>query len=458
MGLIKAANSAVGGMFADQWKEFFYCESLDADTLAVKGKKRITARSRNLYGEDNIISDGSQIAISEGQCMIVAENGKILELCAEPGVYVYATGTTPSAFGTTILNGLEGMAREAAGRFGFGGMPGKDQRIYYLNVKEIVGNRYGTPSPIPFRIIDSDIGFDMDVGIRCNGEYSYKIVNPSLFYSNVCGNVAGVYTRDRIESQLRSELVSALQPAFARLSVQGIRYSALPGHVKEITDLLRDELSEDWLKKRGIQIVSFGMNSVAAAKEDEERLKQMQKLAALRNPEMAAAALTEAKADAMRMAASNAGGSMTGFLGMAMAAGSAGLGTQDSFLAGVGQKNEKSDAGSISSGSMNGSTKKKEWECACGTINSGKFCVECGSPRPSEERGWICENCGTVNQGKFCTECGSRKPPEAPLYRCDKCGWEPEDPYHPPKYCPECGDIFDENDICRTKGEGKKDV
>ncbi|MDO4313832.1 MAG: SPFH domain-containing protein [Eubacteriales bacterium] len=400
MGLIKAAFGAAGGTLADQWKEFFYCDSLSEDVLAAKGEKRVSGRSSNTKGESNIITDGSHIAVSEGQCMIIVEEGRVLEVCAEPGGYTYDTGTNASVFGGSLMEGLEGLAKEMWSRFQFGGDTGKDQRIYYFNTKEILGNKYGTPNPVPFRVVDQNIGLDVDISIRCNGEYSYRIVNPMLFYTNVCGNIQSVYTRDRIDSMLKTELLTALQPAFAKISAMGIRYSALPGHTTELADALNEALSKKWTELRGIQVYSFGINSVTASKEDEEMIKELQKIAVMRNPNMAAANLTSAQADAMRSAAKNANGAMAGFMGMGLAQQAGGANVQNLFAMGQQQAVQPQNPGQpqpISS----------EWRCECGTANSGKFCTECGKPRPKAE--WVCA-CGTVNKGNFCTECGSRRP------------------------------------------------
>ncbi len=443
MGLIKAAMGAVGGTMADQWKEFFSCDAFDADILVAKGEKKISGRSSNRKGEPNVITDGSRIVVADGQCMIIVENGKVLDVCAEPGGYVYDEGSSPSVFGGEFMDGLSGAVREAWERFQFGGGAGKDQRIYYVNIKEIPGNKYGTPNPVPFRVVDRNIGLDVDISIRCNGEYSYRIVNPMLFYANVCGNVSSVYTRSQIDAMLKSELLTALQPAFARVSGMGIRYSELPGHTMEISDSLNDVLSKKWTELRGIQIVSFGVNSVTASKEDEEMIKQLQRTAVMRDPGMAAATLVGAQADAMRTAASNKSGAMMGFMGMDMAQKAGGTNAQNLFAMEQQQASMRTSAQQADVQNRQ-QAENKGWTCSCGAAgNTGKFCAECGNPRPAE--GWTC-SCGTVNKGKFCTECGAKKPAEAPLYRCDKCGWEPEDPHHPPKFCPECGDSFDESD------------
>lgn len=438
MGLLKAGIGAASGVLADQWREYFYCEALDADTLAAKGQKRTGNRSSNKHGEENIISDGSIVAVADGQCMIIVEDGAIVDVCSEPGKFVYDTGTEPSVFTGNLGENIKRSFQEVGKRFSFGGDTGKDQRIYYFNTKEIIGNKYGTASPVPFRVVDDKIGLDVDITVRCNGEYSYKIVDPLMFYKNVCGNVDTVYTRDLIDSQLKSELLTALQPAFAKISEMGVRYSALPGHTAEIAEALNDVLSEKWANLRGVEIVSFGVNSVKASEEDEAMIKELQKNAVFRNANMAAAHLVGAQAQAMQDAAKNQGGAFTGFMGMNMAQQGGGVNAAQLFQMGAQQQQQPAAPVQQSAGA---------WTCTCGATATGKFCPECGAKKPEAKpaEGWTCA-CGAVNTGKFCSECGAKRPAGAPVYCCDKCGWKPADPAHPPKFCPECGDPFDEND------------
>ena len=436
MGLIKAALGSVGGVLADQWKEYFYCDALDSNTLVVRGLKRTSGRSGN-KGSDNIITSGSVIAVADGQCMIIVDQGKIAELCAEPGEFVYDASTEPSIFCGSLGEGVSTVFQQIGKRFTFGGEVPKDQRVYYFNTKEIVGNKYGTPSPVPFRVVDPRAGIDIDIGIRCFGEYSYRICNPILFYSNVCGNVTEPYTRDKLDNQLKTELLTALQPAFAKISEQGIRYSSLPGHTTEIADALNDVLSNKWRDLRGLEIVAFGVSSVKANEDDEQMIKELQRNAAFRDPNMAAAHLVGAQAAAMQGAANNANGAAMGFMGMNMAAQAGGINAANLYAMGSQPQAPQAAA-----------PKGDAWTCpGCGKQAFGKFCTECGAKKP--ETGWTCPNCGKVNQGKFCDECGAKKPDSAPVYKCNKCGWVPEDPSNPPKFCPECGDPFSTEDAVK---------
>nr|WP_296065788.1 SPFH domain-containing protein [uncultured Mediterraneibacter sp.] len=455
MGLIRAAISAVGGTMADQWKEFFICESLDADVLAVKGQKRIGSRSANKKGSDNLITSGSGIAVADGQCALIVEQGKIVEVCAEPGEYTYDASTEPTIFSGNLGSSLDQVFDVIGKRFTYGGDTGKDQRIYYINTKELIDNKFGTPNPVPFRVVDRNIGLDVDVSVRCSGVYSYRISNPLLFYANVCGNVEQEYRREELDHQLKTEFISALQPAFAKISDLEIRPNALPGHVTELCDAMNEALTGKWANTRGITVVSVAIGTIDLPKEDAEMIKQAQKTAILRDPMMAAATLTEAQAGAMKTAAGNSAGAMTGFMGMGMAAQNGGMNAQNLYQmgaemaqhdAGQNQQNVGSQPHMTAPGKGGEKEAAGKWICACGAVNEKdwKFCQECGKERPQE--GWIC-SCGAENKGKFCTECGKARPKDAPVYQCDKCGWKPEDPKNPPKFCPECGDPFDANDI-----------
>ncbi len=449
MGLIKAGMGALGSSMADQWKEFFYCEAIDKDIMVVKGQKRTGERSSNTKGSDNIISNGSGIAVADGQCMMIVEQGKVVEVCAEPGEFTYDRSTEPSIFAGSLGQSIIDTFKQIGKRFTYGGDTGKDQRVYYFNTKELIDNKFGTPNPIPFRVVDNKIGLDIDVSVRCSGVYSYKIANPLLFYTNVCGNIEWQYSRTEIETQLKTEFISALQPAFAKISEMEVRPSALPGHAEEIATAMNEALTKKWGEIRGLEVISVALNPITLPPEDAEMIKQAQKTAIMRDPTMAAATLVGAQAEAMKTAAGNENGAMMGFMGMGMAQQTGGMNAQNLFQMGAQQQASQPVQQSpqpMQQPAQSKTPASSSWTCACGTSNTGKFCVECGSAKPEPAVGWTC-SCGTVNQGKFCMNCGKKKPAGAPLYRCDKCGWTPEDPKNPPKFCPECGDIFDEGDI-----------
>lgn len=412
MGLIKAGIGAIGGTLADQWKEYFFCDSMDSSTLMVRGEKRTSKRSSNTRGNENIISNGSVIAVADGQCMIIVEQGKVVEVCADPGEFVYDTSTEPSVFAGSLGKSIVETFKTVGKRFTYGGETGKDQRVYYINTKELIDNKFGTPNPIPFRIVDRNISLDIDVSVRCSGVYSYKIANPLLFYVNVCGSVESEYKRDSIDGQLKTEFISALQPAFAKISELQVRPNELPAHSEELSEAMNEALTKKWSTLRGLSVVSVAMNTITLPEEDAELIKQAQRAAIMRDPTMAAATLVGAQADAMKAAAANENGAMMGFMGMGMAQQAGNVNPQSLYQMGGTQTTPQ-------------------------TAPAAQAAPAAGS--------WTC-SCGAVNKGKFCSECGNAKPAGALLYRCDKCGWEPENPAHPPKFCPECGDSFDDRD------------
>ncbi|MGP1361588.1 MAG: SPFH domain-containing protein [Candidatus Fimenecus sp.] len=445
MGLIKAGAGALGGTLADQWKEFFYCDALDKNVMAVKGQKRTTSRSSNTKGNDNIISNGSGIAVADGQCMMIVEQGKVVEFCAEPGQFTYDTSSEPSIFTGSFGDSLKKTFQTVGKRFTFGGDTGKDQRVYYFNMKELIDNKFGTPNPVPFRVVDSRIMLDIDVSLRCSGVYSYKITDPMLFYTNVCGNIEQEYTRDELDSQLKTEFISALQPAFAKLSDLEIRPNQIISHNTELEQAMNTALSEKWSNLRGLSVVSVAIGSVTLPEEDQQMIKDAQKQAQsaffLSDPTKAGAALVGAQAEAMKAAASNEGGAMNGFIGMGMAM-NAGGGMNAQNLFAMGQQNQQQPMQQQAPVQQAPQGKP----CPqCGTMVSGKFCTNCGTQMPSESAGWTC-SCGTVNTGKFCQNCGSKKPEAQASYKCSDCGFVPEDPHNPPKFCPQCGSPFNEED------------
>ena len=405
MGLIKAIVGATGGVLADQWKEYFYCDALPANVLCKRGQKKTSGRSSNTKGDENIITQGSVIAVADGQCMLIVEQGKVVDVCAEPGEYKYDASTEPSVFAGGFGNGLLESFKNIGKRFTFGGEAPKTQKVYYINTKEIMGNKYGTPQPVPFRVVDQRAGIDIDVSVSCFGEYSFRITDPVVFYTNVCGNVDQEFVRENMEGQLRSELLTALQPAFARISEMGIRYSSVPAHTTELADALRTELTQKWTERRGIQIQVVGVSSIKASEEDEQMLKGLQRDAAFMDPTRAAAHLVGAQAEAMKTAAGNTNGAAMAFMGMGMAQQAGGVNAQSLYqMGGAAQQAQPQQTAQ----SVQPQSTAASWTCSCGVVNTGKFCSECGQPKPLPAE-WTC-SCGAVNKGKFCSECGNPRP------------------------------------------------
>ena len=409
MGLIKAAVSSVSSTLAQQWKEYFYCDSIPADVICVRGYKKVSSGSSN-NKEDNVISNGSVIAVADGQCMIIVDNGKVAEVCAEPGEFKYDSSTEPSIFdGGKLAANIKAVFSSIGKKFTFGGETPKEQRVYYFNLKEINGNKYGTPSPVPFRVVDTNIGLDYDGSCKCFGEYSFKVVNPVLFYTNVCGNVASSYNRSEIEGTMKTELLTALQPAFAKISEMGIRYSQVPAHTTDLCEALKTELSAKWGDQRGIELFSIGISSIKLSDEDEATIKELQKNAVFRNASMGAAQMVGATSKAMQDAANNAGGAALGFMGMNMASNQA--------------------AGTIN----------QLYAQAASNMSQP---VQQAQPQQAAAGAWFCPNCGTQCTGNFCMNCGTKKPEAKAVCKCSKCGYTPDDQTNLPKFCPNCGNPF----------------
>ena len=465
MGLIKNAAGAVGnaltngigaaaagagsGVLANQWREFFYCDAMDKNVLMTVGKKQTSGRSANTKGDDNIITNGSRVAVADGQCAIIVDNGKIVEICAEAGDFTYDTSQEPTIFYGGLGKGIVDSFKKWGERITFGGDTGRVQKIYYFNMLEITDNLFGTPNPIMFRAVDKKIGLDMEVNLKCNGRYSYRITDPIIFYKNLAGNIAGgQYTRDKIDAQLKGEFIDALSQGMSAIADLEIRPNEISKHLGELKDAMNAELREAWAEGRGITIETIAMNNPTLTPEDMKMIQELQRASARGNSAaMMAGTMTAATSDAMRTAAGNSAGAMTGFMGMGFAQNAMGANTISNLAAQAQQQQAGPAPQAAPQMQAAGVVAAAGWKCGkCGKDgNTGKFCAECGEAKPADAEGWKC-SCGAVNKGKFCQECGAKKPEGAPLYRCDKCGWEPEDPHHPPKFCPECGDIFDDSD------------
>ncbi len=446
MGLLRVGLSAASSVLADQWREYFYCDSLAEDVLVKKGEKKKSKGGFNTKGNDNIISNGSIIAVNEGQCMIIIDQGAMVEMTAEPGEFVYDSSTESSIFYGDLGENVAKTFKTFMRRVSAGGETARDQRVYFFNTKEILNNRYGTANPIPLRIIDENIGLDYTAHVKSHGLFTYKMIDPVLFYKNICGNVVDEFRRDKIDSQMRSELITELQPALAEVVGKGIRYDAIINHTDELRDALRTGLSENWIGRYGIDLVSISIAPFNLTDKDQKVINDLQAMAVYGDARMARARLVGAQAAAMEAAASNEStGPLMAFAGMNMAAQAGGMNAQSLFA----MDNQNQQNQQVQNQQMQNQQSQKivaGWACVCGASgNTGKFCNECGKPKPGENF-WSC-GCGKQNKGKFCSECGKKKPDGLPQYQCDKCGWEPEDPTKPPKFCPECGDPFDDGDI-----------
>lgn len=418
MGLIKAFRGAVSSTLADQWKEYIYCDSLNPEILAAKGHTKTGFFGSNKKKSSNVISDGSKIVVNEGQAMLIVENGRVVDVSTEPGGFIFQSGTEPSVFCEGFEN-IRSTFDTMIERFGYGGQAANDQRVYYVNLKEIMNNKVGV-GEVPFR--DSEFGFT--IKLKGYGTYSFRIADPVAFFTNVCANVQETFPRLAIQEQLRTEMQQAMQPALGRVAQQGIPYDQITLHTKEIVEALNQELQESWYRLRGIELVSAAIASLRPDEESASKINQFQESRVYTNASMMGARLGTAQAEAMEKAAGNTAGAFAGYMGVGMAQSAGGMNAGDLYRMG-------------------------QQQAAQSQMGAGNPAVQnqTGAGNQAAQQGWTCPACGTVNQGKFCMECGAKKPAGAFVYKCDKCGWVPQDPAHPPKFCPECGDRFDEGDI-----------
>ncbi len=412
MGLINAALGALGSTLADQWKEYFYCEAMDKDVLLTKGVKK-TGTTNTLFGganskaSDNIITNGSGIAVADGQAMIIVDDGEVVEFCAEPGRFVWDASSEPSIFTGSLWSSIKETFKLVGKRLTYGGETGHDQRIYYFNTKELIDNKFGTMNPIPFRIVDARANVDLELSVRCAGVYSYRIADPLLFYSKVCGNVAREYRREELDTQLKSEFISALQPAFAKLSAMQLRPSEIIAHNTELEQAMNEVLSQKWGQLRGLEVVSVALSTVTMPEEDQERLKMLQTAATLSNPNLGAGYMTASLGSALNTAAANENGAMAGLMGVGMGmnmgsgqiANMYAMGQQGGYAAPQAQAPQAPQAAAGAA-----------WTCpTCGTVNTSNFCGQCGTKRPAPQA-WTCPTCGMINTTNFCSQCGTKRP------------------------------------------------
>ena len=379
MGLIQAFKGSVSGELANQWKEFFVCDSMTGDTLIKRAEHKVSGRSSNTKGDADVITKGSAIIVNEGQCAILVDSGKIIDVAAEAGAYEWDENGEPSIFAGDFADVFKAFGR----RFTFGGEKPVQQRVYFVNTKDIVGLKFGTPSPIPFRIVDNNIGFDLDTTLKCNGNYSMKVSDPTQLYVNLAGNVKDEYTVEDIQDQLRATFIAALQPALGKLSALGVRPSGIPSYTKEITEAMNEELDQEWTDKYGLAITSVQILATVIPDEDAATLKELQKSGALRNQAMAGATLVQAQAEAMKNAASNPNGAMMGFMGMNMAMQAGGANANDLLNAGAVAGNGMQQGVVPQTGQPQTNQGGSRWFCPnCGNENYGNFCVNCGTKRP----------------------------------------------------------------------------
>lgn len=411
MSIITAITNATKGTLADQYKEIVSSGQMGMGTLVKKGVFKRTRRSSN-KGGSNVITDGSAIIVGEGECMLLVENGEVVDFCNEPGQYVYRNDLAPSML-TSGQEGLKKSLNTVKNRIIAGGQVDNYQKVYYVNTKEIMGNKFGVGG-VPFR----DGEFDFTIKINAYGLYSYKITDPLSFFVNVTGSVNKAFTRDKIDNQFKSEVQSSFQPALGRLALNKIAYDKIPLFTKELTNELNLELKEEWVNKRGLSVESFSISSITPDESSFSKIEEFQSSRIYTSKNMLGARLGTAQADAIINASKNEAGAINSFLGMGMAnqymGGSLNI---DKLLDNNEQDLEREDllwvcsCGHSNKGKFCSNCgereKLKDWKCTCGQVNEGNFCINCGKSQ-EDNVFWKC-SCGEVNEGKFCSQCGNAK-------------------------------------------------
>ncbi|HFI0113797.1 TPA: SPFH domain-containing protein [Streptococcus suis] len=313
MGLIKATMDSVSGVFGDQWKEYFYCDSLPSTVLIKKGLSTGTTH------EDNIIANGSIIAVNHGQCALIIEDGEIIDIVSEPGQFIWDSSTSPCIFTGNLKDSVRESFREVYKRVQFHGTTAKDQRIYFINLKLIENNLFGTQSPIAFRFVDISINADFDLHIQCRGRFSYQIIDPIKFYSNIAGNVEDVYHSNDIFEQLRAEFMNSFGISLSSISSIGMRPSELLKYTNVIVNEMNSNMRESWANLRGIKLISIAFESINLPDEEQKMLTNLQEKRAYSAHDVALGHFNQARGDALKMAASNENGNILAFAGIDIA-------------------------------------------------------------------------------------------------------------------------------------------
>ena len=421
MGIIKAAADLVKGNLGDQWLEVYEAENMGDQTVFTRGVQ--IRRGQNTKGTDNTVSNGSVVHVYDNQFMILVDGGKIVDYTAEPGYYTINNSALPS-----MLNGQFGDSlSEAFKRFKYGGQTPTKQKVYFINLQEIKGIKFGTRQPVNY----FDSFYNAELFLRAHGTYSIKITNPLQFYAEAIPKNTDHVEIDEINEQYLSEFLEALQSAINQMSADGIRISFVSSKARELGKYMAGILDEEWNQMRGMEVQAVGI-SISYNEESQKLINLRNEGAMLSDPTIREGYVQAAAARGLEAAGSNANGAMAGFMGMGMAGNIGGsiVGNASSVNMAQMQMNQQTQ------NNMN------QVNMGLGQMNHSNMGVQ---PQPQQAAGWTC-SCGAVNTGKFCSECGAKRPAGAPVYRCDKCGWQPADPAHPPKFCPECGDPFDESD------------
>lgn len=430
MGIIKAAMGAVGGGLADQWLEVIEPDDMGGNTVFTSGVKvrRGDPRNQNTKGTADTVSNGSVIHVSPNQFMLLVDGGKIIDYTAEPGYYTVDNTAMPSLFSGSFGDAI----KESFNRIRFGGVTPTAQKVFYINLQEIKGIKFGTRNPINY----FDNFYNAELFLRAHGTYSIKVKEPIKFFAEAIPRNASRVDIEDINEQYLSEFLDALQSAINQLSVDGVRISTVPSKSRELSRYMAEILDADWGELRGMEIVSVAIPSISYDEDSKKIIDMRNQGAILSNPDVREGYVQGAIARGMEAAGSNSNGSMAGFMGMGM-----GMQAGGGFMGAASAANQ---AQRQSMAAAQPQQPQDGWVCSCGHQNTGKFCAECGKPKPTAAGGWVC-SCGHRNTGKFCSECG--KPRPASKLHCQNCGYQQAIDGAAPKFCPECGKAIEDGDL-----------
>lgn len=422
MGIIKAIASAVGGGLADQWLEVIEPDEMSDKTVFTRGVtvRRNDSRNANRRGTQDTVSNGSVIHVYPNQFMMLVDGGKVVDYTAEEGYYTVNNSSMPSMFNGEFGDSL----KESFNRIKFAGVTPGVQKVFYINLQEIKGIKFGTRNPVNY----FDSFYNAELFLRAHGTYSIKIKNPLTFYSEAIPKNDDRVEIEEINEQYLAEFLEAFQSAINQMSADGVRISFVASKGRELSKYMADILDADWGEMRGIEIQSVGISSISYDEESTKLINMRNQGAMLGDATVREGYVQGSVARGIEAAGSNANGSMAGFMGVGM-----GMQATTGFMGAASQSNqaqmEREAARATTAQPVPGS-----WKCSCGNENTGKFCSNCGSPKP-EVSTWKC-SCGNENSGKFCSNCGKPKPSQL---KCASCGYEPDPSQPAPKFCPECG-------------------
>ncbi len=419
MGIIKAFFNSIGGGFADQWEEVIEADGMTDTTVFVKGVKvrKNDKRNNNKKGTEDVISNGSVIHVYDNQFMLLVDGGKIVDFTAEPGYYKVDNSSSPSLFCGQFGDAL----KDTFSRVKFGGVPSYKQQVFYINLQEIKGIKFGTKSPVNY----FDNFYNSELFLRAHGTYSIKITDPVKFYAEALPRTATRVDINDINEQYLSEFLEALQAAINRMSADNIRISYVASKSRELSQYMATELDEEWKKLRGFEVLSVGIASVSYDDESKKLINMRNQGAMLGDPSVREGYVQGAVARGIEAAGSNANGSAQAFMGMGL-----GMNAGGGFMGAASASNRAQ----MEQQQAQKSAAADAWTCSCGAQNSGKFCQNCGNKKPEAQAagGWTCE-CGNVNTGKFCSECGKARPVDESWF-CPECGKK-----NSGKFCSDCG-------------------